>query len=751
MKKLITLLGCLAVITIGNAQGTYDVSSITLIEIEFEEENWDALMDANYAADADERLVGDCKVNGVEYLSVGVAFKGNSTYNATSLKNPLNIKLDYILDQKYHGFSTFKLSNGSMDPSFVREVLSYEIARDYMDVPLSNYAKVTINGEYYGLFSSSESIDGDYLERRLYADDDNTRFKCNPVSVGDGGSSLEYLGDDSTDYYEYYELKSDFGWKDMMNFTNNLTYDMANIEDYLDVDRALWMLAFNNVMVNLDSYSGPFKQNYYFIKDDNDRFFPILWDLNQSIGSFTMLAEGPGRIDLNDLTDMDLYLREDDASYPLIYQLFSIPRYRKMYLAHVKTMVEEHLVDRNYYARVEEMQEVIIDEVDAEPNGFYTRTQFTSNLYETEGGGGGPGPGGVFGISEILDGRLDYYEDLAEWAYVAPNITDINTNPAVITAYVTATITANISDATYAHIGYRNDLQDAFTKVEMFDDGAHGDGGAGDGVFGAFIPTSAKDIQYYIYADNDLAGKFSPVRAEHEYYSLIIQSDVVINEVLASNSTIAADQDGEYNDWVELFNTTGSDINISGYYLSDRPNAEPMQWQFPEGTIISANDYLIVWLDEDTMQEGLHANFKLSANGESISFSDASGFELNRVKYPEMFTDVTYGRYENGTGGFIKMIPTFAAENTFTALSIDETIIDEAEMLIFPNPAQTNFTIQFSSDEQQDVMIYNLQGKLIYQDQVYSNANIDVSYLETGLYIVVLADLGISKKLVLNN
>ena len=42
----------------------------------------------------------------------------------------------------------------------------------------------------------------------------------------------------------------------------------------------------------------------------------------------------------------------------------------------------------------------------------------------------------------------------------------------------------------------------------MFDDGAHGDGAAGDGVYGVTIPTSAKDMHYYIYADNELAGKF---------------------------------------------------------------------------------------------------------------------------------------------------------------------------------------------------------------------------------------------------
>jgi len=733
-------------------QGVYDINSITLIEIEFVESDWDAIMDAHYAAGLDERLTGTCTINGQFYDSVGVAFKGNSTYSASSLKNPLNIELDYILNQKYQGYSTFKLSNGSKDPSFIREVFSYEVGRNYMDMPLSNYAKVMINGSYYGLFSSSEAIDGDYQERRLFCDNDNTRFKCNPVSVFAGGSSLEYLGTDSSDYFDYYELKSDFGWNELVDFTHNLDINLATIEQYLDVDRVLWMLAFNSVVVNLDSYTGPFKQNYYLIKDDNDRFLPIIWDLNQSIGSFAMISGGGGGgTGLTGLTNMDLFLRDDDPTFPLIYQLFSVPRYRKMYLAHVKTMVDEQFADGTYYDRAEGLQAIISAEVSAEPNGFYTPVQFTTNLYATSGGGGGgPGGAGIYGISEVMDPRVTYLQGLPEWSYVAPTISGISNSPAVVTAYADATIKATIANATYAYLGYRNDLQDAFTKVEMFDDGAHGDGAAGDGVYGATIPTSAKDIQYYIYADNALAGKFSPVRAEHEYYNLIIQSNIVINEVMAENYNTVADQDGEFDDWVELFNTTASAIDVSGYYLSDRPNALPLMWQIPVGSTIPANGYLIVWLDEDTLQSGLHANFKMSASGESISLSDAGGFELNRVKLPETYTGTTYGRYENGTGGFIRMFPTYAAENSYTALEIKQEELVQMDVLIYPNPANMNFTIQLLSDESQLVMIYDLQGKLIYQDHLFSNSNLDVQAWEKGMYLIVFPELGISQKLIKN-
>ncbi|MDG1476077.1 MAG: CotH kinase family protein [Vicingaceae bacterium] len=124
-----------------NAQDLYDLTNITTIELTFTDPNWDATMDSYYAAGLDQRLLATCLVNGVQYDSVGVKYKGNSTYSTNNAKNPLTIKLNYIIDnQDYDDFYTLKLSNGKNDPSFVREVLSYEIARKYMDAPLSNYA-----------------------------------------------------------------------------------------------------------------------------------------------------------------------------------------------------------------------------------------------------------------------------------------------------------------------------------------------------------------------------------------------------------------------------------------------------------------------------------------------------------------------------------------------------------------------------------------------------------------------------------
>ena len=131
---------------------------------------------------------------------------------------------------------------------------------------------------------------------------------------------------------------------------------------------------------------------------------------------------------------------------------------------------------------------------------------------------------------------------------------------------------------------------------------------------------------------------------------------VVINELMPSNSTIP-DQNGEFDDWIELYNLKSGTIDLSGYYLSDN-KANPRKWQMPSGTYIVPNGYLIIWADNDTLQTGLHANFKLSASGESVVLSDPGNSIIDEVDFPAPTQELTYSRRPNGTGKFTWQAPS---------------------------------------------------------------------------------------------
>jgi hypothetical protein len=135
---------------------------------------------------------------------------------------------------------------------------------------------------------------------------------------------------------------------------------------------------------------------------------------------------------------------------------------------------------------------------------------------------------------------------------------------------------------------------------------------------------------------------------------------------MASNTSTIADPQGEYDDWIELRNVTDSAVSLTGRYLSDEPN-NPRKWQFPAGTTIPANGYLLVWADEDTViTDGLHASFKLSGSGDEIYLTDTDeNFNqvLDSVVFGTQSTVISFGRTANDADVWSTMTPTPGAAN----------------------------------------------------------------------------------------
>ncbi len=141
---------------------------------------------------------------------------------------------------------------------------------------------------------------------------------------------------------------------------------------------------------------------------------------------------------------------------------------------------------------------------------------------------------------------------------------------------------------------------------------------------------------------------------------------VIISEVLASNDTVALGAAGATTDYVELYNSSGEAVDLSYYGLSDHLK-RPRRWQFPEGTVIAAGEYMIVYLDgkpELSTTSELHTNFKLRrAGGETISFCDPTGRVLDRIPLSLIPTDHSYGRTLGYSGFYYYDAPTPGAAN----------------------------------------------------------------------------------------
>lgn len=268
----------------------FNKNKVTTVDIEIAEEDWaDMLENA-----ADEELKqADITVNGKKIENVAIRTKGNltlrSVINSDSDRYSLKIDFDYYDDtQSLYGLKKLNLNNNYSDSTLMREYISYELMEQMgLPTPAHSYMYVTVNGEERGLFLGVEAVDETFLANNYGS---NNGFLFKPDGTG---SDLKYISDDMTDYTGI-GLKTNKDninqskFVEMLDAINN----GGDIEKYLDVDEMLRYFAVNTALVNLDSYQGNMKHNYY-LYEQNGNFSIIPWDYNMSFGGF---GAGGGRM-----------------------------------------------------------------------------------------------------------------------------------------------------------------------------------------------------------------------------------------------------------------------------------------------------------------------------------------------------------------------------------------------------------------------------------------------------------------------
>ncbi len=226
--------------------------------------------------------------------------------------------------------------------------------------------------------------------------------------------------------------------------------------------------------------------------------------------------------------------------------------------------------------------------------------------------------------------------------------------------------------------------------------------------------------------------------------------DIVVNEFVASNDSTSgiSDSDGAFPDWLELYNNTNNSVDLTGVYLSDS-YVNDQKWQFPAGTSIAANGFLIVWADKDTMQAGgIHTNFKLSAGGEELILQTSNGTALDSLSFNEQTTNVSYARIPNGTGDFsYRANPTFNADNNVSVgIANPFATTSSPTITIFPNPAQAQISVAISPLQNKvqpiQLQIFNTAGQVVHQQKYANNTQhfiqSNIAHLQAGMYLVRL-------------
>lgn len=499
-----------------NVKPVFGTDHIPEMRLTIRQSNWAQVLDSMKIY-GEGMIVGAAEIDGVKYPNVGIRYRGQTSYTYEGDKNPYQIELNYIHpDQNHQGYKSFTLSNTLRDPSYLREYLGFAIARSYMSAPEANFVKLYVNNEYAGIYVNIEPVDADFLKRRM-SGAWTSLFKCSPDLDIDKGpenckkntfGNLEFE-EDANCYLYNYRLKEGDGWQNLIELCRILEQEPTKIASVLDVDATLWMHAFNNMTANLSSYSGQHSHNYYLYRGQNGLFSPVIWDLNLAFGSFKNTGQGSD-LSIKEMTELDPFLNANNLTKPLIRQLLADEFYRKVYVSHMRQLMQEKFRRDSFRKECEAVMTRIKPAVSQEKNGYYTMDEFNESLDKTVGT-----RSKIPGLAQFMEDRVNYLKRLDDFTVVEPEVISVDVlkrkenETAQLNSFTITVIAGKIPKR--VHLYYRFADNKAFDSILMEpkpDDKL----GNGEGRFVTKIKPSEgeKTLQYYIVAENTAAVAFYP-------------------------------------------------------------------------------------------------------------------------------------------------------------------------------------------------------------------------------------------------
>jgi len=422
----------------------YDPGTLRTLFLDFENADWEKELED--FRDTDVLVPARLTVDGKAYADVGIHFRGMSSYRmiGAGSKRSLNLSLDWAHpDQNVGGYRTLNLLNSHEDPSFLRSVLFYDIAREYLPAPKANFVRVVINGESWGLYVSVQQFNKDFVQE-WYGTRKGARWKV-PGSPG-GRGSLAYLGDDPAAYRRIYEIKSKDepeSWNGLIQLCRVLNETPPDrlekaLEPLLDVDGALRFLALDNALINNDGYWVR-TSDYNLYRDPQGRFHVLPQDANETFGrpggpGFGGRgprpfgggpgdpggpppgsgspggpgtppgpgpgAPGPGNRQPIQGVELDPLIAAQDAAKPLISKLLAVPSLRSRYLAYVRQIAERDLDWAVLGPKAERYHQLIASTVAADTRKLDSTEAFENSLLKDEGR--------TIGLKNFADPRRAY-------------------------------------------------------------------------------------------------------------------------------------------------------------------------------------------------------------------------------------------------------------------------------------------------------------------------------------------------------
>ncbi len=641
------------------AEPVYRDTSLTVITVTMDPDSlawlleWDNRWNYRYLP-AD--MIFQNSVLAETLYNVGIRLRGNTS--RSSAKKSFKLKPDaFESGQKLSGLDQLNLNGEHNDPSITRSRLCWHLF-EALHVPASRaaHARLYINGEYRGLYVNVEGIDKEFLRAR-FGDDSGNLYKCL------WPADLVYISNNPDDYkfmqypgggrppYRTYDLQTNEEADDYSDLRDliKILHDTPDgdlpvaIREIFDVEEFLRYLATNTLTGMWDDYWYN-KNNFYlyhnmvtgrfeFIPYDYDNTYGIAWDSN-NWGTRNVYTWG----------------NNNYGERPLVHRILNFPAFKNTYTYFLNELLADAFTSAAQNPEIDSLKNRLYD---AAFDDVYRTYDYGFSFQDFLDSYDQDIPYGHvhYGLKPYVAARNPSALSQLNPGNIPPWMSQISHAPQTPRHMQPVTVTvfawddmAPPSMKLFHHTGGAED------SLVMYDDGAHGDGLAGDSVFGATIPGFAQGINVrYRIRTNDGMGQIvyePPSMTDHFIYSVGAPGrSLFINEFMADNDNFIMDLQGDYDDWLEIYNDESEPINLAGMTLTDN-FALPEKWTFPD-TVLQPGGYLVVWCDEDVNDAGLHANFKLSKEGEEIGLYDdpaLGGILVDSITFGLQTTDVSYGR-----------------------------------------------------------------------------------------------------------
>ncbi|MFT4692646.1 MAG: spore coat protein CotH [Limisphaerales bacterium] len=586
----------------------YDPAVLRTLFLEFESKEWDEELKAFKGTDVE--VPAKLTVDGKTYRGVGVHYRGMSSYSHVpeDYKRSFNLSIDHVdSKQRLYGYQTLNLLNCNGDQSMMSSALFSHVANPYLPAPMANFVNVVVNGESWGVYANVQQFNKDFLKEH-YGSSKGARWKVSGNPRADGG--LRYVGDDVAEYRSRFEIKSkdtDESWQALIKLCKTLNETPQKkleeaLEPMLNIDGVLRFLAMDIAVVNSDGYWTR-ASDYNIYRDPNGVFHILPHDMNEAFRG----SRGPGG-------------RGGPGGEPGRPGRGGPPGHGGPDLDPLTGLDNERMPLRSKLLNVPNLRERYLQYVrDIARNGLDWKN-----------------------ISPVIARYRGQLKD-----EIALDTRKLGT----LAGFLKATAPAPAKAAGDDH-KERGDLHDFAMKRQEYLL-QHKEIIA--------LPKQLASITYRSarpkIAKESGGKKPAPKSAPNG------EGTLVINEIMASNSTSVKDPQGEYEDWIELHNRGTTERDLSGMYLSDS-SSNIRKWKFPAATVIAPGGFLIIWADEDKPRgTDLHANFKLSKDGESLYLTDRNDRVLDHLKFKKQRRNAAYGRYPDGAGKTQSLLPSPSQSN----------------------------------------------------------------------------------------